>query len=148
MTAVDESPNIVVAGDCQCSGGQPKNFVLPCLLLLLREGPAHGYDLVDRLAPFGFSSDPPVVYRNLRRMEADGLVESSWDTSGKGPARRVYQLTGRGVSHLDSWTIAIRYQRDVLNTFLKRQAEETLDHEATNARYERSRRPAPDAAVR
>ena len=142
MTAVDESPNIVVAGDCQCSGGQPKNFVLPCLLLLLREGPAHGYDLVDRLAPFGFSSDPPVVYRNLRRMEADGLVESSWDTSGKGPARRVYQLTDRGVSRLDAWTIAVRYQRDVLNTFLTRQAEETLDHEPASARYERSPRPA------
>ncbi len=142
MAGPNGSRDVVGGGDCQCNGGQPKNFVLPCLLLLLREGSAHGYDLVDRLAPFGFSSDPPVVYRNLRRMEADGLVESSWDTSGKGPARRVYQLTSRGGTHLDSWTIAVKYQRDVLNSFLKRHAEEPVDHEPTGASYERNPRPA------
>ena len=122
MTTLQEPSEILDPGDCQCVGGQPKNFVLPCLLLLLREGPAHGYDLVDRLAPFGFNSDPPVVYRNLRRMEAERLVESSWDTSGKGPARRVYQLTARGRDHLDAWTIAIKYQREVLDAFLNRHA--------------------------
>ncbi len=142
MTALQQSPDIVVAGDCQCTGGQPKNFVLPCLLLLLREGPAHGYDLVDRLAPFGFSSDPPVVYRNLRRMESEGLAESSWDTSGKGPARRVYRLTDGGLSHLDSWTIAITYQRDVLNTFLQRRAEEAAGEAPANVGYGGSDRPA------
>lgn len=122
MHDLGQSPVIVGPGDCQCNGGQPKNFVLPCLLLLLREGPAHGYDLVERLSPFGFSSEPPVVYRNLRRMEAEGLVSSSWDTSGKGPARRVYRLTAHGESQLDAWKIAIQYQRDVLGTFLDRHA--------------------------
>jgi PadR family transcriptional regulator, regulatory protein PadR len=142
VTVLQGSPDIVVAGDCQCAGGQPKNFVLPCLLLLLQEGSAHGYDLVDRLAPFGFSCDPPVVYRNLRRMESEGLVESSWDTSGKGPARRVYRLTSRGITHLDSWTIAIRYQRDVLNTFLHRRAEETDGQAPASVSYEGSPGPA------
>jgi PadR family transcriptional regulator, regulatory protein PadR len=122
MTALQEPPDVAGPGDCRCTGGQPRNFVLPCLLLLLREGPAHGYDLVEQLVPFGLSSDPPVVYRNLRRMEAEGLVESAWDTSGKGPARRVYQLTGRGESHLEAWTVAVQYQRDVLDTFLHRHA--------------------------
>lgn len=117
------APAVIGPGDCQCNGGQPRNFVLPCLLLLLREGPAHGYDLVERLVPFGFTSDPPVVYRNLRRMEAEGLLESSWDTGGKGPARRVYQLTPRGSAHLDAWTIAVRYQRDVLDGFLARYSD-------------------------
>lgn len=122
MDDVRVQPDVPGPGDCRCAGGQPRNFVLPCLLLLLREGPAHGYDLVERLAPFGFSSEPPVVYRNLRRMEAERLVESAWDTSGKGPARRVYNLTERGRNHLDAWTIAIMYQRDVLGTFLDRHA--------------------------
>ena len=121
MTAL-QPPDVPGPGDCQCAGGQPRNFVLPCLLLLLCEGPAHGYDLVERLVPFGFTSDPPVVYRNLRRMEAEGFVESSWDTSGKGPARRVYRLTVRGRSHLDAWEMAVRYQRGVLDAFLVRHA--------------------------
>ena len=122
MAGLQPPPDVPGPGDCQCAGGQPRNFVLPCLLLLLCEGPAHGYDLVERLVPFGFTSDPPVVYRNLRRMEAEELVESSWDTSGKGPARRVYRLTARGKSHLDAWEMAVRYQRDVLDTFLIRHA--------------------------
>lgn len=141
MTERPGEPVIDVAGDCQCSGGQPKNFVLPCLLLLLRDGPAHGYDLVDRLVPFGFSSDPPVVYRNLRRMESEGLVESSWDTAGRGPARRVYRLTDRGIARLDSWTIAIAYQRDVLNVFLSRQAGHALERTSPIDRCERSATP-------
>lgn len=128
MTPTLQSPDVAGPGDCQCTGGQPKNFVLPCLLLLLRDGPAHGYDLVERLAPFGFSSEPPVVYRNLRRMEAEGLVTSAWDTSGKGPARRIYRLTDRGESHLDAWRIAIQYQRDVLDAFLTRHAGDTLEY--------------------
>lgn len=123
MPEPQPGPDVTGPGDCQCNGGQPRNFVLPCLLLLLREGPAHGYDLVERLVPFGFSSEPPVVYRNLRRMEASALVESAWETSGKGPARRVYWLTPRGHEHLDAWTIAIKYQRGVLDTFLDRQTE-------------------------
>lgn len=126
MTTPVQPPDVLGPGDCQCTGGQPRNFVLPCLLLLLREGPAHGYDLVERLAPFGFSSEPPVVYRNLRRMEAEGLVSSAWDTSGKGPARRIYRLTVQGENHLDAWKIAIEYQRDVLDAFLNRHAREAV----------------------
>ena len=34
---------------CRCDGGQPKNFARPCLLLLLAESSAHGYELIDRL---------------------------------------------------------------------------------------------------
>lgn len=133
MPEIRESPDISGPGDCACSGGQPRNFVLPCLLLLLHEGPAHGYDLVERLAPFGFSSEPPVVYRNLRRMEGDALVESSWDTNGTGPARRVYRLTDRGEERLDAWGIAIKYQREVLDGFLDRRAQSESRRERTSA---------------
>src|SRR4028118_363495 len=45
----------------------PKNFLRPCLLLLLREHPAHGYDLLERLRPLGFNRDDPGrLYRALR----------------------------------------------------------------------------------
>jgi PadR family transcriptional regulator PadR len=39
-------------------GGLPRNFVRPCLLLLLKEGQAHGYDLLMRLNDFGLRVDP------------------------------------------------------------------------------------------
>src|SRR2546422_2519451 len=66
---------------CQCNGGQPKNFLQPCLLLLLFQRPSHGYDLLDRLAQAGLSigaPDPAAVYRMLRQMERDGMVISRW----------------------------------------------------------------------
>ena len=123
MSQLQSGPQLSGVADCQCNGGQPRNFVLPCLLLLLHEGSSHGYDLVERLVPFGFNGEPPVVYRNLRRMEAEGLVQSAWETGGKGPARRVYWLTPRGHDQLDAWTIAIKYQRRVLDMFLDRHTE-------------------------
>ena len=75
----------------------PKNFIRPCLLLLLRERPAHGYDLLEQLRAFGFTRDDPGrLYRALRSLEDDGLVRSAWEKSQTGPDRRIYELTRAG----------------------------------------------------
>jgi PadR family transcriptional regulator, regulatory protein PadR len=84
------------------SSGLPKDFLRPCLLLLLREGEAHGYELADNLAPFGFDhSDPGALYRALRKLESDGFVGSAWLPSEAGPRKRVYRLTEKGIDELD-----------------------------------------------
>jgi DNA-binding PadR family transcriptional regulator len=76
----------------------------PCLLLLLREGDGHGYDLVERLRVFGLDcGGPGPVYHALKRMERDGLVVSIWEAA-IGPARRVYELTAEGQAALDAWS--------------------------------------------
>lgn len=107
--------------DCQCDGGQPKNFARPCLLLLLAEGPAHGYELMERLRPFGFATnDPATVYRGLRQMEAEGLVGSRWDTSSKGAARRIYALTSDGLDLLAAWARTLEQNRRILEQFQAR----------------------------
>jgi len=63
------------------------------LLALVEERPGHGYDLCDRLDCLASgSADTVAVYRALRAMERDGLVESRWDAPGAGPARRVYTV--------------------------------------------------------
>lgn len=106
---------------CRCQGGQPKNFARPCLLLLLGESPAHGYELVERLRPFGFEiSDPASAYKSLRQMEAEGLVTSEWVLSNRGPARRVYSLTSDGRDLLEAWAFTLRENREVLGRFLER----------------------------
>ncbi len=68
------------------------------LLAMVGEQPGHGYDLCDRLgcvarrtATSG-TADTVAVYRALRAMERDGLVESRWDEPAAGPARRIYSL--------------------------------------------------------
>ncbi len=75
----------------------PRALLRPCLLLLLAERPGHGYDLVERLKPFGFDwGGPGPLYQTLRRLEEAGLVVSAWDASAAGPARRTYELTDEG----------------------------------------------------
>lgn len=104
-----------------------ERFIEPCLLLLLLERPAHGYDLITRLREFGFAEDqdPGMVYRNLRRLEEQGAITSEWDTSGAGPARRLYEVTDEGKDLLNAWADNMKLNIDTLQAFLKR--HQTLD---------------------
>ena len=102
----------------------PKNFLRPCLLLLLREAPAHGYELLDRLRAFGFEgSDPGGLYRALRKLESEGLVASAWQRSGAGPDRRIYELTRAGRKELHRRAKALAETRQTLASFLGRYEE-------------------------
>jgi PadR family transcriptional regulator, regulatory protein PadR len=84
---------------------RPKKWLSPVVLLALREKSSHGYELMDRIARFGFEAiNPGTLYRALRRMEEEGLCESEWETSkGGGAACRIYSVTDAGVAYLDSW---------------------------------------------
>ena len=103
----------------------PRNFLRPAILLLLREEPAHGYDLLERLRPLGFerADDPGRLYRALRGLEADGLVRSAWERSPEGPDRRVYDLTRAGMEELHNAAKRIAATEKTLETFLARYSE-------------------------
>lgn len=80
---------------------EPRNFLQPCLLVLLVERGDHGYDLVNRLRELHVvDGDAGAVYRALRGLERNGLVRSTWQTSAAGPARRTYEVTDAGRADL------------------------------------------------
>lgn len=96
-------------------------FLEPCLLLLVHCREIHGYELVDGLSPFGFEQNPvdtSTIYRFLRGLEDRGFVQSRWDTSQAGPARRVYQTTEKGDRYLAWWVDDLRETDRVLHHFL------------------------------
>jgi poly-beta-hydroxybutyrate-responsive repressor len=102
----------------------PRNFLRPCVLLLLRESPAHGYDLLERLKAFGFpGSDAGGLYRTLRGLEEDGLVHSAWAPSEAGPARRIYQLTRAGGETLHENVKSLIATTEILHAFVSRYGE-------------------------
>ncbi len=102
----------------------PKNFMRPCILLQLRENPAHGYELLERLRSFGLpGSDPGGLYRSLRGLEDEGLVRSAWEPSDAGPQRRIYELTRLGMEELHRQAKALVAARDTLDAFLGRYEE-------------------------
>ncbi len=113
----------------------PKNFLRAGLLLLLRESPAHGYELLERLRAFGYEgSDPGGLYRSLRALEDDGFVHSAWETSDSGPDRRIYELTRSGMEQLHAQAKALVATSDVLESFLSRYREfVALPRSETNA---------------
>ena len=79
--------------------GQLALFLRPGILLLLREDPSHGYNLIDDLRQEGIIDedlDAAVVYRYLREMEEEGLLLAEWHTEGPGVPRKVYHLTASG----------------------------------------------------
>ncbi len=106
---------------CHCSG-RMERFLEPCLLLLLFEGSAHGYELLGKLERFGFTAerlDPGLVYRTLRRLEEEGFLLSQWETGGNGPARRLYRITEDGEKLLHRWVETIEHNRARLEDFLE-----------------------------
>ncbi|MDH7479343.1 MAG: helix-turn-helix transcriptional regulator [Syntrophomonadaceae bacterium] len=107
----------------QSARGKSGKMIEPCLLLLLHEKPAHGYDLIDKLVEFGFEEDAPdpgTVYRNLRRMEEEGLVKSTWITEGPGPAKRLYEVTPQATELLGTWIVEVEKSIERLENFLQR----------------------------
>ncbi|MDQ7095043.1 PadR family transcriptional regulator [Desulfosporosinus sp. PR] len=101
------------------------------LLLLLKQKPSHGYELIQRLNEVEFRSgeaDTATVYRNLRRMDKDGLIASHWEVGESGPGRRLYKLTLQGEESLKIWAQYIAQQKMKLEKFLRAyyQLEESL----------------------
>jgi PadR family transcriptional regulator, regulatory protein PadR len=92
----------------------------PCLLLLIGETPAHGYDLLERLTTFGFERDPGGLYRTLRAMEHEGLVRSEWEISSNGPGRRRYELTPPGRERLHDEAMCLLETGRMVEAYLRR----------------------------
>jgi PadR family transcriptional regulator, regulatory protein PadR len=99
-----------------------ERFVEPSLLLLLRERPLHGYELIERLPEVAGEGriDVGNLYRLLRSLEAEGLVSSEWSAELPGPAKRTYELTDEGRLLLDRWAEALRQAQNDVQGFLDR----------------------------
>lgn len=108
-------------GHQEPEGGLPRNYLRPCLLLMLGEGATHGYDLLSGIRSLGLDrADQGGLYRSLRAMEQEGLVTSWWEHSDVGPARRTYALAPEGADWLHAWAGTLRVVHGHLGTYLGR----------------------------
>jgi DNA-binding PadR family transcriptional regulator len=64
------------------------------VLLVTREA-AYGYSLVQQLQEEGLDVEQNTLYPLLRRMESQGLLTSTWDTTESRP-RKYYSVTPEG----------------------------------------------------
>jgi poly-beta-hydroxybutyrate-responsive repressor len=97
-----------------------RNWLVPILLLMLRQWSSYGYELMEKMSTFGLAAmNPGTFYRTLRQMEKDGMVSSSWDTSEGGPARRVYSITDAGEAYLNYWAQSLNQYQRMMDTFFR-----------------------------
>jgi PadR family transcriptional regulator len=75
-----------------------------CLLALLTEEPAYGYEITKRLAERGLEVRDGSVYPLLARLERARLVTSAKVESAAGPPRKYYRTTRVGASRLAAWS--------------------------------------------
>ena len=120
-TVSDEKPkrgSVTPSGDA--FGTRPTNWLMPMMLLSIREWDSYGYELMERARSLGFEKmNPGTMYRALRQMEKDGDVESSWDTSRGGAARRMYTITDAGEAHLGFWAKSLGQYQQSMDAFFR-----------------------------
>jgi DNA-binding PadR family transcriptional regulator len=76
------------------------------LLGLLLQGSAYPYQLADRLeARLGpaWSVDSGQLYKTIKQMESDGLIERADDEEGQGERRHVCAITESGAEEFERW---------------------------------------------
>src|SRR5438309_7305599 len=96
----------------------PRDILIPYVLLAVSLQRAHGYLIEEYLRSVGFFGlEMSTLYRTLRQLEKDGLLQSSWEPGPTGPARRVYSLTDVGKTWLDQWAGTLDTYRRMLDQF-------------------------------
>lgn len=110
------------------------------MLLLLAQKPGHGYELMGKLAEeYSITDiDPGFLYRTLRFMESEGVIDSSWDTEGEGPPRRLYTLTDSGTEALKKIAGDIEAIKNQMERFLQeyaahRRSENPIDEKQSES---------------
>ena len=74
-----------------------------CVLALLSKADAYAYDIASRLAA-GIDMGEGTIYPLMRRMQADGLVDTYLVESSAGPPRKYYKLTQTGQTSFTAQT--------------------------------------------
>jgi PadR family transcriptional regulator PadR len=87
-----------------------------CLLAVMGEGPAYGYEMTKRLRARGLSTvGEGSIYPLLGRLERDGLVETRRAASNGGPPRKYYSLSLEGERVLEEGKTEWQATRDAVD---------------------------------
>ena len=72
-----------------------RGTIILCVLAKLRQS-AYGYNLIAELSETGIPIEANTLYPLLRRLESQGLLESTWNTTDGAKPRKYYATTNLG----------------------------------------------------
>lgn len=77
----------------------------PVVLAILAQGESYGYEMIQRVRELSggeIAWTDGMLYPVLRRLEAQGQIESEWRTAENGRKRRYYRISKIGRVELDA----------------------------------------------
>jgi transcriptional regulator len=91
------------------------------VLRLLKQQPAHGYALVQRIQQTSqnlLQVEEGSLYPALQRLLKDGLVEAEWGVSATNRRVRIYSITRAGSKHLSTEVASFEQMLEGINLVL------------------------------
>lgn len=88
--------------------------------------PEYGYSLVQKLNDRGMPIDQGTLYPLLRRLEKQGLLDSSWEVEEPRP-RRYYKLSDAGLEALEALKTEWQTLVSSMNFMLSLEIEEAQE---------------------
>ncbi|SCZ81460.1 PadR family transcriptional regulator [Acidaminobacter hydrogenoformans] len=88
--------------------------------------PEYGYSLVQKLNDRGMPIDQGTLYPLLRRLEKQGLLDSSWEVEEPRP-RRYYKLSDSGLEALEALKTEWQTLVSTMNLMLSLESEEAQE---------------------
>ena len=96
-------------------------WLIPFLLLFLRDGVSYGDELEERLDALGVAGmRPKEVYQSLREMEWEGLVRCDREDNGHGNSgisKWRCEITEVGQAYLEFWANSLSQYRREMDLF-------------------------------
>ena len=123
----------------------PASWIVPFLLLCLREGDCYGYELVREVTYSGYeASRPRSIYQALQQMEREGMIFSDGDHSDRELSRRGYSITKLGEDYLEYLANVIVQYGEEIDLFFRlfdeqRGGEPRLEHDYLQSERETRR---------
>jgi PadR family transcriptional regulator PadR len=97
------------------------DWLVPFLLLNLRERDHYGHELTQRMADFDCGTiRPGAMYQSLRQMEKEGLIISEYDGFDSRLSWRRYSITESGESYLERWASSLVECQEKVDLFFSR----------------------------
>ena len=98
----------------------PANWMVPLLLVRLREGDCRGRALARKVTYPGFeASHPRTIYRALQQLEKEGMIVSRGDGFDREPPRRRYSITKWGDAYLEYLANALVEYGEEIDLFFR-----------------------------
>ena len=94
-----------------------RGTIILCVLAKLRQS-AYGYSLIAELSKTGIPIEANTLYPLLRRLESQGLLESTWNTTDGAKPRKYYATTDFGKAIFSElkkcWQEAVHNMNNIL----------------------------------